>query len=153
MVGRKEKEEVLALIKEITYDIIYTLDEFSNINPERMKFVFGRSGGRTIASMAPVNKIENGNYTMYTMTVTPLFLECRGVRRGLLDRVSTIIHELYHISPEFRGALRKLSRHPNKMYHGNSRKDYDEKMSELARKYIMKTDRKDLLEMLEKIDW
>ncbi len=151
--NKEGKAELLALVKEVTYDIIYTLEEFSKINPERMKFVFERSGGRTIASMAPVNKIEDGKYTMYTMAVTPLFLECRGERRDLLDRVTTIIHELYHIAPEFRGSLRKLSRHPTKMYHGNSRREYDEKMTDKAREYIERTDRKDLLEALDKIDW
>jgi len=50
------------------------------------------------------------------------------------DKFVTIFHELYHISPEFDGDLR---RHRGRYdLHSYSKKDYDRYMAELARSYL-----------------
>jgi len=50
------------------------------------------------------------------------------------DKFVTLFHELYHISPEFDGDLR---RHDGRYdLHSHSKKDYDRHMAELARAYL-----------------
>jgi hypothetical protein len=50
------------------------------------------------------------------------------------DKFITLFHELYHISPQFDGDLR---RHPGRCaFHSHSKRDYDEHMADLARAYI-----------------
>jgi predicted metallopeptidase len=50
------------------------------------------------------------------------------------DKFITLFHELYHISPEFEGDLR---RHEGRCaYHSHSKRDYDAHMAELARAYL-----------------
>ena len=50
------------------------------------------------------------------------------------EKLETVIHELWHISPAFDGDLR---RHPGRCYaHTHSQKDYDADMDLLARQYL-----------------
>lgn len=50
------------------------------------------------------------------------------------EKLATVIHELWHISPEFNGDLR---RHSGRCYaHSHSQRQYDELMHELARKWL-----------------
>lgn len=49
-------------------------------------------------------------------------------------KLTTVFHELYHISPEFNGDIRRF---PGKYYaHGKSRKRYNELMRKLALDYL-----------------
>ena len=53
---------------------------------------------------------------------------------GFREKLITIFHELWHISPAFDGDLR---RHPGRCYaHTHSQKDYDADMDLLARQYL-----------------
>lgn len=50
------------------------------------------------------------------------------------DKLITLFHELYHISPAFNGDLR---RHPGRCHmHSRSKRAYDEQMAQLARAYL-----------------
>jgi hypothetical protein len=50
------------------------------------------------------------------------------------EKFVTVFHELFHISPEFNGDLR---RHDGRYsVHSHSQKDYDKHMSALAREYL-----------------
>jgi predicted metallopeptidase len=50
------------------------------------------------------------------------------------DKLATVMHELWHISPRFDGDLR---RHPGRCYaHSHSQKAYDARMHALARKWL-----------------
>ena len=50
------------------------------------------------------------------------------------DKFVTLFHELYHISPDFDGDLR---RHPGRFdVHSRSKKTYDKHMADLARAYL-----------------
>jgi len=50
------------------------------------------------------------------------------------EKLGTVIHELWHISPQFDGDLR---RHPGRCFaHSHSRRQYDDLMGELARKWL-----------------
>ena len=59
----------------------------------------------------------------------PRFLE-----RSFEDKVATVVHELWHISPSFDGDLR---RHPGRCYaHSHSQQQYDALMHQLAKKWF-----------------
>jgi hypothetical protein len=59
----------------------------------------------------------------------PRFLE-----RPFEEKLTTVIHELWHISPRFDGDLR---RHPGRCYaHSHSQKQYDALMGQLASKWL-----------------
>jgi hypothetical protein len=52
----------------------------------------------------------------------------------LEEKLSTIVHELWHIGPKFDGDLR---RHPGRFYaHGASQRQYDAKMDRLAQTWL-----------------
>jgi hypothetical protein len=67
---------------------------------------------------------------LYLMTFClPRFLD-----REFDDKLVTLLHELYHIGPDFDGDLR---RHQGRYeLHSHSRRCYDHKMTELARAYL-----------------
>ncbi len=50
------------------------------------------------------------------------------------DKLATVFHELYHISPKFNGDLRKLK--GRNVFHGSSWKRYEQKMSDFAARYL-----------------
>ncbi|MEM8944286.1 MAG: hypothetical protein AAGD11_03810 [Planctomycetota bacterium] len=53
---------------------------------------------------------------------------------GVEEKLSTIVHELWHISPSFDGDLR---RHEGRCYaHGPSQKKYDALMDQLAQRWL-----------------
>jgi predicted metallopeptidase len=59
----------------------------------------------------------------------PRFLE-----RSFEEKLATVVHELWHISPQFDGDLR---RHPGRCYaHSHSQKQYDAAMDQLAKKWL-----------------
>ncbi|HLB58480.1 MAG TPA: hypothetical protein VJL87_00150, partial [Bdellovibrionota bacterium] len=54
-----------------------------------------------------------------------------------IEKMTTIFHELYHISPEFNGDVRRF---PGKNYmHGTSMEKYDSLMMALAKDYLFRT--------------
>ncbi len=73
----------------------------------------------------------NGNNILYIVYFhLPRFLN-HGNHRS---KLSTVLHELYHISPLFNGDIRRF---PGKNYaHGNSRKGYDELINIYTEEYI-----------------
>jgi predicted metallopeptidase len=72
----------------------------------------------------------DGREMLYLMTFClPRFLD-----QDFDEKFITVFHELYHISPEFDGDLR---RHKGRYtIHSHSQKCYDENMSHLARAYV-----------------
>jgi predicted metallopeptidase len=74
--------------------------------------------------------VMDGREVLYVVGFTlPRFLN-----RDLRDKLTTIFHELYHISPAFDGDLR---RHPGRCSaHTRSQKRYDAHMDRLATDYL-----------------
>ena len=65
----------------------------------------------------------------------------------LEEKLSTIVHELWHIGPEFDGDLR---RHAGRCYaHGKSQKKYDAQMDLLAQRWLAANPPAHLYEFLE----
>jgi hypothetical protein len=66
----------------------------------------------------------------------------------LEEKLSTIVHELWHIGPEFNGDLR---RHAGRYYaHGNSQRAYDARMDRLTQQWLARDPPHHLYEFLER---
>lgn len=72
----------------------------------------------------------NGLEMLYILTFClPRFLD-----QSFEEKLVTVFHELYHLSPTFNGDLR---RHPGRyMVHSRSKADYDSRMANLVRGYL-----------------
>lgn len=78
--------------------------------------------------------------------VLHLFLP-RFCNLSLEEKLTTLCHELYHISPEFNGDLRRF---PGRNWqHGSLRKRYDELMRSLAEKYLASGPPEELISFLK----
>lgn len=73
---------------------------------------------------------DSGREMLYLLSFyLPRFLE-----RPFEEKLSTVVHELWHIGPAFDGDLR---RHPGRCYaHTHSQKQYDARMGELTQKWL-----------------
>jgi hypothetical protein len=71
-----------------------------------------------------------GREMMYILTFyMPRFMDV-----SFEDKLTTIFHELWHISPRFNGDIR---RHPGRCYvHTTSEEEYDRQMAKLARRWL-----------------
>jgi hypothetical protein len=74
---------------------------------------------------------ENGREMLYILSFyLPRFMET-----DFNEKMVTIFHELWHISPNFDGDIRRM---PGRCYaHSTSQKEYDEQMAVLANEYLM----------------
>lgn len=72
----------------------------------------------------------DGREMLYVLTFClPRFLD-----QSYHEKLVTVFHELYHVSPQFDGDLR---RHPGRYeVHSHSKDRYDERMAELVRDYL-----------------
>lgn len=86
---------------------------------------------------------EHGREMLYILS----FYLPRFQNMDFSEKMITIFHELWHISPDFDGDIR---RHPGRCYaHSSSQKEYDEHMAVLSNKYLMKKPSPDLYAFLE----
>ncbi len=98
---------------------------------------------RRIGYAAP-EVIINGENILYIVYFhLPRFLD-HGDQK---TKLTTVLHELHHISPLFNGDIRRYS---GKNYaHGNSRKDFDSLIGIYTDEYIRNTDRLGLHDFLK----
>lgn len=86
---------------------------------------------------------EHGREMLYILS----FYLPRFQNMDFSEKMITIFHELWHISPDFDGDIR---RHPGRCYaHSSSQKEYDEHMAVLSAKYLMKKPSPRLYQFLE----
>jgi hypothetical protein len=73
---------------------------------------------------------KSGREQLYILRFyLPRFMEV-----GFLEKLTTIIHELWHVNPEFNGDLR---RHAGRCFaHTHSQKEFDAQMRRLAQRYL-----------------
>lgn len=145
-------------LTEVIRDIVATLDaEFRHVELDRVRVSFMRarqnSQHGTYASCFPMRfeggeqeqVIQGRHYRMPTLVVEgneilyvlyfmlPRFHE----EQDYHGKIATIIHELYHISPQFNGDIRRF---PGKNFaHGHSREVYHEAMKRLADRYLVQS--------------
>jgi predicted metallopeptidase len=126
-----------AQLSHVVADVARTLDAFAHVRADEVLVTFGRSKGQTpfglYARVVPLGVGQyhyRGRPYRYLMAIfLPRFHD-----QPLEDKVLTIVHELYHLSPRFDGRLRVVGGVPGG--HGPSRRAYDEGLRPLARRYL-----------------
>jgi hypothetical protein len=100
----------------------------------------GRHGARRIE---PLLDASGEEYLYLLNFYVPRFLDL-----PLEEKLSTIVHELWHIGPKFDGDLR---RHAGRFYaHGRSQREYDANMDRLAQEWLAADPPPHLYEFLER---
>ncbi len=150
-----------ARIRELMADIAATCPELRHVDLARVAVAFaqtrhGRLDG-VFASIHPLRfpdgqrqaRRPRGVYEMPRVMVNGAevlyVIEFRLPRFQNLpfeEKLATIIHEMYHVSPSFDGTLRRFG--GGKPYHTGSRRAYDAAMARMARGYLAATTRPDL---------
>ena len=145
--------ELERLIAAITRRV----DEFRHVDPSRVMVCVAttRGGGvhGTYAKIHPL-RFENGARTTLVRRrrgsvrceITPVtrhglemlyiiyVLVPRFLNLSLREKLITLFHELYHVSPAFDGDIRRF---PGKNYaHGSSRKKFNELMAQMVDRYL-----------------
>ncbi len=153
-------------MRHLCADALVRLPELAHIDVGQVATAFAQTRKRTAyglyASLTPM-RFEGGSlvcqrgrrqYTvqrlftsggreiLYILTFyLPRFMDL-----SFSEKLTTIFHELWHISPEFDGDLR---RHPGRCYaHSHSQKDYDAHMERLADQYLASMPPESLYEFL-----
>jgi predicted metallopeptidase len=110
-------------IRALLEDIVRRMPEFAHVNPARVLVVAGearRASRGTVKPLAfaggksrdahghrkPIVKVQ-GARMLYCITLRPLFFRDSSPQ----ERVETVIHELFHVSPKFDGTLDRRRRH------------------------------------------
>jgi len=146
-------KEIVRLIEDISKKV----PVFSHIQAKRIlvSCADARNPGASgiWAQLYPM-KYENGHYSIRERTGQKIYLyKTDQIRVGRCEiyyiiylmmprfqnlsyfqKLETIFHELYHISPEFDGRLRMI--HPRYNFHGPSLKLYDQKVRYWIRYYL-----------------
>lgn len=144
-------------LERLIADITQRMKEFGHIDPERvMVCVSSTRGGGVHGTYAKIHplRFENGSRTTVVrrrrgtalyeippvihqgreMLYVIYFLVPRFLNLSLREKLITIVHELYHISPDFNGDIRRF---PGKNYaHGSSRKKFNALMGGFVESYL-----------------
>lgn len=148
-------------------DVTGRLDEFGHIQMDRVAVTFAQARRRVSwglqAKLTPM-RFEDGNLTTWRhgreWTVQRLFQDNREMLYILTfylprfqdqtfrEKMITILHELYHISGEFNGDIRRMSGRYH--VHSHSQKEYDQLMEILVDRYFATNPPKSAYEFLKK---
>ncbi len=141
-------------MRRLCGDLAQRLPELSHIDLERIaiRFCQARKPARhgVQATLTPlrfeqgelVSRRRGGAWTVQRlydasgreMLYLLSFYLPRFLQRSFEEKLATVVHELWHISPRFDGDLR---RHPGRCYaHSHSQKQYDAAMRHLAQKWL-----------------
>ena len=144
-------------LERLIADIVGRMEEFAHINPRRLLVCVSstRGGGvhGTYAKIHPLcftggekTKMARRGRRTYSCTMPTIshrgvemlyviyFLVPRFFNLSLKEKLVTVFHELYHISPEFDGDIRRF---PGRNYaHGSSTKRYNASMATLVERYL-----------------
>lgn len=156
-------------MERVIRDITLRIPELSHIDPERLLVcvAFGRSGGGgSYAKIHPL-RFAGGTRSMTTrrgrrsylctmptishrgeeMLYVIYFLIPRFMGLPFREKLVTIFHELYHVSPECDGDIRRF---PGRNYaHGSSTRSYNALMRQLVDRYLELLPDHSLLHFLE----
>lgn len=140
-------------MRELCEDIAARLPEFSHVRMNQIAVTFAQARRQVTyglqAKLTPmrfqggeVSTVRRGvewtiqrlyqgdREILYILTFyLPRFLE-----HSFQEKMITIVHELFHISPQFDGDIRRLEGHYH--VHSHSQKEYDRHMDTLANRYI-----------------
>lgn len=154
-------------MRRLCIDLGERLPEFAHLDVARIGISFCQARKRVAhgiwASLTPLRFERGATYTVrrgVRYTCQPVvnqhgeeylyllnFYLPRFQDRALSEKLSTVVHELWHISPAFDGDLR---RHPGRCYaHGKSQRKYDAQMNALAAKWLELKPPRELYRFLE----
>ncbi len=144
-------------IERLVTDVVGQTEEFSHIDPSRLLICLSstRSGGihGVYAKIHPL-RFAGGSRSRQvlrgrsTFNCTMPVIEQRGTEmlyviyflfprffdQPFKEKLITVFHELYHISPDFDGDIRRF---PGRNYaHGSSTRKYNAAMSTLVERYL-----------------
>lgn len=154
-------------MRRLCEDIVTRTPQFAHVDLDRVAVSFAQTRKLTSyglhASLTPM-RFEGGALTcrrhgqdysvqrlydqrgreyLYILT----FYLPRFMNLGFHDKLITVFHELWHVSPDFDGDLR---RHDGRCYaHTHSQKQYDAEMDRLARDWLADSPPRHLYEFLE----
>ena len=126
-------QSVRALIRDVSAH----MPEFGHIKASRILVVAGEARRASRGTVKPlmsnpaqgrrksVVKIK-GRRMLYCITLRPLFFRFSTAQ----DRIGTLMHELYHISPRFDGTLDEQRRHES------VGREFSAKLRPLVRRYL-----------------
>ena len=135
-------------------EIVARLPELQHIKLENIAFAFAQARNRskfgTYATLTPMRFEAGSLFTKrrgQTYTVRRLydkneqeilyiltFYMPRFMDVDVVEKISTTIHELWHISPDFNGDIRRF---PGRCYaHSSSQKEYDREMDRMAIRFL-----------------
>jgi predicted metallopeptidase len=126
-------QSVRALIR----DVAAHMPEFSHIKASRILVVAGEARRASRGTVKPLmsNPVQarrkstvkiKGRRMLYCITLRPLFFRSSTAQ----DRIGTLLHELYHISPRFDGTLDEQRRHES------VGREFGAKLRPLVRRYL-----------------
>lgn len=145
----KSRPNLNQAISALIRDIARTMPEFAHIRASKILVVAGEArrasrgtvkplaftGAKTIdrstGRRKPVVRV-GGKRMLYSITLRPLFFRDSTPE----DRVETILHELFHISPAFDGTLDRQRRH------ARMGADFAREFRPLVRKYLRQCPKK-----------
>ena len=107
---RMPRPNATLLCRRIAADMASKIPELAHVRPGRILFVAGeaRRGSRaTIRPLGHSKIVLKRRRAMYCVTLRPRFFRASTPEQ----RVSTLLHELLHISPAFDGRLDPARRH------------------------------------------
>ena len=156
-----------ANMRMVCDELIARLPELQHIKMEQVAIAFAQARNRSkygmYASLTPMRFEDGSLYTMrrgrrytvqrlydrqgneflYILTFyMPRFMDV-----GLVEKISTVIHELWHISPHFNGDIRRF---PGRCYaHSASQKDYDAEMDRMAQRWLATSPPRTVYEFME----
>jgi predicted metallopeptidase len=142
-----------AAIRRLCDDISARLPQFSHVRMDQVAVTFAQARSKVAhglqAKLTPL-RFENGELItrrrgrqwtiqrwfagerelLYILTFyLPRFLE-----HSFREKMITVMHELYHISPKFDGDIRRLEGHYH--VHSHSQKEYDREMERFVDQYL-----------------
>ncbi|BCR03793.1 hypothetical protein DESUT3_08620 [Desulfuromonas versatilis] len=162
--------DVSAHFERLCADLAHRLPALGHIDPRRVLFCISRSRAEgthgVYARIAPLRfsggrREETRRRGRYLETFRLPDLRHRGqeilylvyilfprfLRLSYEQRLSTIIHELYHISENFDGDIRRFA--GRNYAHGSSRKGFNETVAGLMERYLATDPSPELLQVLQ----
>jgi predicted metallopeptidase len=142
-----------AAMRRLCVDVTERLPEFRHVRMEEVAVTFAQARRRVMhglqAKLTPL-RFEGGALTtnhrgrVYTiqrwyadereMLYVLTFYLPRFLEQTYREKLITVLHELYHISPQFDGDIRRLAGHYH--VHSSSQKEYDRHMARMVDRYL-----------------
>ncbi|NJD90933.1 MAG: hypothetical protein FIA91_05370 [Geobacter sp.] len=145
-----------AELERLIADIAVAIDEFSHVDPSRLLVCVNSSRNSRYGAFAKIHhlrfpggeqlQIVRRGRSRYRCTMPQInhkevdilyviyFTLPRFMDRPFKEKLVTIFHELYHISPSFDGDIRRFA--GKNFAHGSSSKKYNQLMEQFVERYL-----------------